>query len=625
MIHFIQRPSFKALIAFVLIIGLCFASTSQALINPNYTPVDLVRQARNILLLEVGPLDDSARLPARITGAAKGEAPDRITISLAGTAEGTRTELADAVGRGPTEAMIFAGDFSDAAEAGGVGPQRSPVAMLHLDVNWFALYEGEGGALIVGEDPVDLTAVWAGSQSMLRRLVADVIADPRTEVPPLVGSQWKSDEKIGAFGEQAVGLSAVDLLQDGRSWLLVLRGNEGDQLLVRNAEGAWQNKTRDMLLLSRSRAVVWLDFYGDGRLELISWDGSSVRIYARRNNDKFADVEGIFPDLSIKQDFAGLSAWRDGNGVSIVLAQRRNPPVLLRKDAEGAWQTSSLSSERKIEHGGPVLAADITGNGLIDLVQAYASGVRLFPGQAGGGFGQPIHSEVRLGENITSTVAGDFDQDGRLDLLVGSSAGITMLTYEGEGRFVDRTREIGEPAYLAQQNPTAVVTLDVNTDGRQDFAMLYAGMGPHFYFNRGYRCFGYSIALELADSELEAAEVLMDGQRGIAVADFSGDGRDDVVFLTPEGDVWAMYLTNDTGTPLPLTVALPASLPGPVVIEAREGRRSLGARLLRHGEPVKFGKSMRGPLQLSWRLPGGESQSQQVIVLRPQRFVIPEP
>jgi hypothetical protein len=202
---------------------------------------------------------------------------------------------------------------------------------------------------------------------------------------------------------------------------------------------------------------------------------------------------------------------------------------------------------------------------------------------------------------------------------------MTMLIGDGKGRFREATAETGEPAYLSRPNIVAATTTDINADGREDFVLLYSNMGAHFYFNRGFRCFGYSIELELGDAELDGTDAAADGQQALAVADFDGKGGPQVVVVTAEGQVWYLTGTPENPPAMGLHVALPAGMPGPVTVTAVDGTRALGARVARHGQPAYFGKVNRGPLALTWRDAAGKEHSHRVIVLGPTRFVLPKP
>jgi type VII secretion-associated serine protease mycosin len=212
-----------------------------------------------------------------------------------------------------------------------------------------------------------------------------------------------------------------------------------------------------------------------------------------------------------------------------------------------------------------VIAADISGDGVDDLVVVQASGITLLTHGAGSSFTASVvstdtPSEVEAGnldndgrmdiagsgtpsvhvyhntvsgwvrtDHSTTNVFGfsdievaDVTGDGRADLLATTSGNapnalVTVFQQNSDGTLTAGT------AYPANQIPEAVEAGDLNNDGRPDVVVA----------NEGW--FAVSVLLQQADGTLGPYVVLpgpinqLTRPAGVAVGDISGDGRNDIV------------------------------------------------------------------------------------------------
>ncbi len=109
-------------------------SSAYALINPNFTPVNLVEKSDLILLLKVMPPDDkSGRCTMEVVRCLKGRMPDDaqiLDLSQAVNAEHARA-VRQMIGddKAGAPALLFVGK----------GEQDEPTAKLHLAGKWISL------------------------------------------------------------------------------------------------------------------------------------------------------------------------------------------------------------------------------------------------------------------------------------------------------------------------------------------------------------------------------------------------------------------------------------------------------------------------------------------------------
>jgi hypothetical protein len=164
---------------------------------------------------------------------------------------------------------------------------------------------------------------------------------------------------------------------------------------------------------------------------------------------------------------------------------------------------------------------------------------------------------------------------------------------------------------------------DINNDGRQDLAFFYRDIGLQIFFNRGFRCFGYAVELDLIDSGTSDVADINKGQQAGTIADFDGDGQQEVVVVSNAGEVSVLSCKASRQSPLSLSVSLPPKTPGPVNVTAYDGKRCLGTRIVSQAYPAFFGKVNKGPLILKWRDVRGNQTSKQYIVLKPSAIELP--
>lgn len=616
-------PSLARLLAASLTCTLMLPA-ARGLINPNYTPVDLVRQSVTILRLQIGPPDAEGDVAVAAVKPLKGQAPANL---------GLQADLRDTFfvqdfqaalgGRNKAPALLFSGDFSAAVAEDAAAGMEVPVGMLHVGRSWFALSRSAGRKLRIGPDPFELMTVWAGSDLMLEKAAEYIMADPRADVPTRVGVTWGADLKVADIAGPVHGCMALDPFGDGRPSLLVL-ADSGDRLF-RPQDGGSKlvDVTASLGLETRSRFAAWADFNADGRTDLASCDGEKLTVHLMAD---FGTLEPGGPDLDLADGCVGLQAFDlPGLGRTALLVSNAADPFVVTAGRQGRLSMERLSSPAGAAYpqAGPCVVADFDADGLNDVVQPRSDAVWLYRGEATGRFAPGVPAGgVKPGEGLTVTFCGDYDADGLLDLMAAGEQGCSLLNNLGGTRFRDTLLEAGEVEYNSKPNVLGGASCDLNNDGRQEFMLLYARMPLQLYFNRGFRCFGYAVELELAQSDFEAAQAAIGGQQAGTIADFNGDGAQDVAVVTNDGRLWLLMRDAVSGPKLGVTVSPPRGKAGPVRVVGYDGKRCLGARSASAASPAFFGKRNKGPITLNWQGPGGQ-RTKQVLVLRPTRLELP--
>jgi len=90
--------------------------------------------------------------------------------------------------------------------------------------------------------------------------------------------------------------------------------------------------------------------------------------------------------------------------------------------------------------------------------------------QRDGTFSPSFDSPIAVGSEPDAIVAGDFNNDGNLDLAVANYGdnSVTLLLGNGDGTF---TPSSGSP-YAVGGGPSAITAADFNGDGKLDLAVV---------------------------------------------------------------------------------------------------------------------------------------------------------
>lgn len=276
--------------------------------------------------------------------------------------------------------------------------------------------------------------------------------------------------------------------------------------------------------------------YGRGDLSFsasvaVSWLGGST-------NAVIADFNG-----DGRKDIAG--ALGGSIGVRLVL-----------QNADGSFTqspTNPYNGSGTANQISNVIAADVNGDGAMDLI-SHVNWSRSLIVMTNNGAGQFTVSSYS--PNITFAITpryidtGDFNGDGKLDILLGEQGVFTVYVNNGSGAFTQLA-----PVLISGQNGNAVAVADYDTDGKLDF-MMSRGNAPMFFY-RGNGDGTFTIANQF---------VMSNFVRSLRANDLNADGRADLVLVASTNSPSATGLVqimlnqvngtfNSTTVPLPSTSA----------------------------------------------------------------------
>jgi hypothetical protein len=622
------RVVWISVFAWTASIVLLAAQTAQALINPHFTPRDLVRGAEQILVLRVAD-DKTARVELKAVRAVKGKASQEpLLLDLTAVA-------AQAHARALTAQLRALGERNLVLVVG-KGEKGESVALLHVTTpgelgKWYSVAAAADGTWSLLGFNSPMQAVWSGGTDMLIRIADLLVKHPDSTVPCVAGVSWiDGDVKIGTVAGKVTGAQAVDLVGDGKLSLYV-GSAEGDRLFHYDAVAKqFEDVTAERRLGAASRASAWCDFNADGRADLASSSGDGLAVWQQQSDGTFEprDLTPV-PD----GECLGLHVLK---GVSWpapgLVWTGRDGPILLRPRAGGA-----LAPAKVFDAAGTDLAAlgvpyacvvaDFDADSRPDVLWPFEKGSLFFRGGEEGTFESGAAVEVRVGGRRGGCFIGDFDADGLFDLFAVSESSCMIWQNRGDARFEETMIQSGEVEHVYSGAGVGGSTCDFNNDGLQDVLVLYADHAPHLFFNRGFRSFGHAHMLDLTEAQrLLPAHA---GQQAGVIADLDHDAAQDMALVLRGGDVYVTPRNWDED-PLALRVAVPAGKgwPAPLRLTAWDERRCLGAWNLVAGSSEAFLGVLEPGIEitLKWRLPGGREQSKKVLIEdRPVRLVLPPP
>jgi hypothetical protein len=281
------------------------------------------------------------------------------------------------------------------------------------------------------------------------------------------------------------------------------------------------------------------DVNGDGALDIVaanSFDGTVTVLITNQFNAIAPAPGSPFRVGSMPWSVALGDVNGDGRLDIVTANSSDNTVSVLLGDGAGRFEAAPTAPFNVGPGPNAVALGDVNGDGKLDLVTANVGGntVTVLLGDGAGGFAAAAGSPFAVGGAPPDLALGDFNGDGKLDIVTANSGGntVSLLLGNGSGGFAAAT---GSP-FSVGSTPGRVALGDLNGDGKLDLVATGSGDNTVTVL-LGDGAGGFTAA---ASSPFPVGSTPV----GVALGDVNGDGKLDIIVANAGGTTVSILLNR---------------------------------------------------------------------------------
>ncbi|MEO8680947.1 MAG: FG-GAP-like repeat-containing protein [Vicinamibacterales bacterium] len=400
--------------------------------------------------------------------------------------------------------------------------------------NDVALVSARSGTVIISFFVNGITGSYGEAEDRMGHAAREIIdyfdgLPPQRPAAPPALPQYERAVLLESSSETSANVSIGDVNGDGNPDIVLAKGRHWplvDRVLLGDGRGGFPAAHDLGTASDRSYSGHLVDLDRDGDLDVVVSNDQPDPKLVYLN-----DGTGHFRPGSTY----GQAEWPTRNATVVDLNADGLPDIVVANRSggrpgasyicfnQGRGQFGTACEKFATESATTITAADVTGDGLVDLIvphrdggqsHVYVNGGKgTFVGAARVPFGPPE-------ANIRMSAAADLNGDGRQDLVsIDEKTGVAVYFGEAGNRL-----SAAVPIGLGDQSPYALDLADLDGNGTTDIVVGYIEARPAVFFNDGSgRRF---TPVWFGDSKGTAY--------GFAIGDLDKDGRLDIAVARSE-------------------------------------------------------------------------------------------
>ena len=332
---------------------------------------------------------------------------------------------------------------------------------------------------------------------------------------------FSSPMQFAGSGQNTV---AYDFNHDQKTDIATF-GGRGVEVLLSNGNGTFQAAVRYGSNV-QGPGLALGDFNVDGKIDVVQTNVLTPAVVSVALGNGDGTFQSSLKSTGVWQySYFDAVAAADFNGDGfpdiVTTSGLNNSLTVMRGFGNGLFDTSTQLNFSGIS--GPITVGDFDGNGTADIAAANG-GLWVLLGNGSGTFVAPTNFAAGTGITAYNVVAGDFNSDGKLDLATSNenaasgTNNVSLFLNNGNGTF----QFSSSYAIVGRQTGRGLQVGDFNGDGKLDLVTANRASGTVTVLeNNGNGGFAGAVNFSLLGG--------ISTPQYLAVGDFNGDGKSDLI------------------------------------------------------------------------------------------------